>query len=409
MVNSNNTNVNTKPEKEDIFRIIANLDSGKAVDGDMTIDLVKVGGEKLWHLIYRCVCYCYEAEDLPYELRIEKMILLYKNAGAIDELDNYRGIFLRHIILSILQKWLYLQNAPTLDMNGSELAFGGRVKRSVQEALLIVKLVQDHARWTGEPLFIKFMDVQKFFDTMNFRKAMIDAHLSGLQGKDWKVYDSINKFKSCIPSTPLGLGNEIRMEEVFVQGSTDAVLMAWNTMDARNKRVRNRYDPGFVIEGIDLKGITFIDDIIEFLRAQLQVMESLVDDEVFERSNRLCFKPSKCKILPMNVNADGMKEMFVLNGEFIEVVAEHKYLGTMVGADGRDGDIEARIKGANSVANEIVQVCKSAEMSNNRLMYVNLLIDSCLGYKIKHGCECWDDLSDNQVKIIDNLKVNLRS
>ena len=139
MVNSNNTNVNTKPEKEDIFRIIANLDSGKAVDGDMTIDLVKVGGEKLWHLIYRCVCYCYEAEDLPYKLRIEKMILLYKNAGAIDELDNYRGIFLRHIILSILQKWLYLQNAPTLDMNGSELAFGGRVKRSDQEALLIVK------------------------------------------------------------------------------------------------------------------------------------------------------------------------------------------------------------------------------------------------------------------------------
>ena len=41
--------------------------------------------------------------------------------------------------------------------------------------------------------------------------------------------------ETCIPSTPLGLCSEIIMDEVFDQGSADAVLMAWNTMDARNK------------------------------------------------------------------------------------------------------------------------------------------------------------------------------
>ena len=156
------------------------MKSGKAVKGDMAIDLVKLGGERLWDVIYRCILWCYEAENLPLELRIEKLILLYKNAGEINLLDNYRGIFLRHVILSLLQKGLYSRNARTLDENGSELAFGGRVERCVQEALLIVKLVQDHALWTGQKLYIKFMDVQKFFDTMNFRKALIDAFLSGL-------------------------------------------------------------------------------------------------------------------------------------------------------------------------------------------------------------------------------------
>ena len=403
-------NESTRPDKDEIFGLIRNMNAGKSVNGDMTIDLVKLGGEKLWDLIYRCICWCYETEEIPIEMRIEKMILLYKNAGEINLLDNYRGIFLRHVILSILQKWLYSRNAAILDMNGSELAFGGRVGRSVQEALLIVKLIQDHAMWTGERLYLKFMDVQKFFDTMNFRKALIDAYNSGLKGKDWKLYDSMNKFKTCIPSTPLGTCSEIIMNEVFVQGSTDAVLMAWNTMDDRNKKERenDNFKTGFVIEGIAVKGVTFIDDILEFARANLEIEEYIVDDEVFQRSSRLRFKPSKCKILLMNAGVDKHKELFTLNQENVEVVLHHKYLGTMVSDDGtRKVDFETRVKEAQGGVNEIVQVCKSSELSPIRLKYVNLLLESCLGRKVKFGCEMWDILNEDQERNLDNLKVKV--
>ena len=394
--------------EKNFFNLIRSMNPGKSVNGDMSIDLVKLGGEKLWDLIYRCICWCYEAEEIPLEMRIEKMILLYKNAGQIDILDNYRGIFLRHIILSILQKWLYSKNACIMDMNGSELAFGGRVKRCVQEALLIVKLIQDHARWTGESLFMKFMDVQKFFDTMNFRKALIEAYFSGLQGKDWKVYDAINKFKICIPSTPLGTCSEILMNEVFVQGSPDAVLMAWNMMDERNKKKKDNFDPNFIIEGICLHGVTFIDDIVEFARSEEEIIECIVGDEVFQSSSRLKFKPSKCKILLMNAGAGKHREMFMLNDERIEVVLQYKYLGTIVSDNGsRTDDFETRVKEAQGVVNEIVQVCKSSELSSIRLKYVNLLIESCLGMKVKHGCEVWDTLSEEQEKKIDNLKVKV--
>ena len=146
------------PKKEDIFRIIMSLNAKKAVNGSMTIDLVKLGGEKVWDLIFRCIKCFVEAENIPIKMRIEKMVLLYKFAGEIHVLDNYRGIFLRNIILSVYQKWLYSQYAPTVDSNGTENAFGGRSKRSVQEALLILRLIQDHSKWTGSDIFIKFMD-----------------------------------------------------------------------------------------------------------------------------------------------------------------------------------------------------------------------------------------------------------
>ena len=37
------------------------------------------------------------------------------------------------------------------------------------------------------------------------------------------------------PYTPLGEGRQIDVNEVFVQGSSDAMLMAWNLVDEINK------------------------------------------------------------------------------------------------------------------------------------------------------------------------------
>ena len=86
--------------------------------------------------------------------RENKITLLLKNGGKIDNIDDYRGIFLRNVILTIFQKWLYRKNAKKSNASGSEYVFGERTSRSVQEALLIVKLVQNHAKWTKKQMII---------------------------------------------------------------------------------------------------------------------------------------------------------------------------------------------------------------------------------------------------------------
>ena len=42
---------------------------------------------------------------------------------------------------------------------------GGRKKRCVQDALLILKLVQDYSKWTKKQIIIEFLDVEKKFST----------------------------------------------------------------------------------------------------------------------------------------------------------------------------------------------------------------------------------------------------
>ena len=88
---------------------------------------------------------------------------------------------------------------------------------------------------------IKFLDVEKFFDSMNFKKSLIEAYLNGVQGRFWQSYKMINMKKKCIPHIPSGKCSMIEMNEIFVQGSCDAVLMAWPIMDAENKKCNDPF------------------------------------------------------------------------------------------------------------------------------------------------------------------------
>ena len=333
------------------------------------------------------------------------MILLYKHKGKLDELDNYRGIFLRLILLTIYQKWLYLKCAPVVDQSGSETAFGGRKGKSTMNPLLIVKLVQDHAKWTKEQIIFKFMDVEKFFDSMNFHKCMIDIHNSGVQGSYWKAYENINSHVVCVPVIPSGPCTEIQVQNVFVQGSCDAVLMAWNHMDSLNKKKTDIWSKRCTIQGIDLDALTFVDDIIEIVKSQYDLLLSSARSEVFQKETRLNFKPPKCKLMVMNQAENILDE---IGGIKLHQVDNYEYLGTIISADGsRNTEIDRRISETKSVSNEIVQILKTTELSRVRLRYVTILSNACVDSKVKYGCSVWNDLKNVQKKELNELKLRL--
>ena len=393
------------PTYEEITEIIDKLDKSKAVRGTMSIDLIKRTGENFRKMIHRCVRMCYMEKRMPEEFRIEKMILLYKHKGKLDELDNYRGIFLRLVIVTIYQKWLYSKCSPIVDENGSDSAFGGRKGKDTLEPLLIIKLVQDHAKWTKEQYIFKFMDVEKFFDSMNFHRCMIDLHRSGIKGGYWKAYESINEHKTCVPVIPSGPCSKIGVKDVFVQGSSDAVLMAWNHMDSLNKKERDVWSKSCIVQGVELDALTFVDDILELIKTKLDLILSSARSEIFQDETRLKFKPPKCKIMIMNQIEEICDE---INGMILEIVDDHEYLGTIISNDGtRNVEIDRRIKEAQSVLNEIVLILKTTELAKVRLKYVGMLSNACLDSKVEYGCGVWSKLKSTQEKEINALKMKL--
>ena len=216
-ITMNQYNAEDEPKFDEIEKIVNELKESKATYGPLSIDLVKLCSDTMTKVIHRCVLLCFKQNVFPEKFQIEKMTLLLKNKGIIDNINDYRGIFLRNVIVSVYQKWLYNRNAPTVDANGTEYACGGRKERSGLEALLIVKLIQDYARWTKTPIILKFLDVEKFFDSMNFKKSLIEAYRCGVKGRFWQCYKTINQKRQCIPHIPSGDCTPIEMNEIFVQ------------------------------------------------------------------------------------------------------------------------------------------------------------------------------------------------
>ena len=275
-----------------------------------------------------------------------------------------------------------------VDDCGSEFACGGRKERSVDDALLIVKLIQDYAKWTKKKVVIKFLDVEKFFDSMNYKLALIEAFRSGVDGRHWQTYKTINSSKTCIPHIASGQCSPIEVRNVFVQGSCDAVLVAWPLMDADSKRTHDCFSADFCVEGIAINRMSFVDDLIEFDPSIADANVTSVSSEVLEKKTRLKFKVPKCKVMPMNCK---IGRGVILNDQMLDEVKEHVYLGTIISANGeRFAEMNSRLLKANSVSNEIEQICKMCEMSNIRLKYVRLLMGSCLDFKIKFGCAVWN-------------------
>ena len=393
----------TGPSFEEVNDLIRKINIKKSVTGNMSGDLMKLGGDSIARMVHRCIYTCCIKEEIPDQMKIEKIVLLYKNSGEISDMDNYRGIFLRYLILSLMQKWMYKKCAPTVDINGTEYAFGGRTKRSVRELLLVVKLIQDHAKWTKRPLVMKFLDIRKFFDTMNYKTALIEAYKSGIKGNYWRIYKSINEIKKCTPYTPLGECGEIDVKEVFVQGSSDAMLMAWNLVDGLNKKECDSFDPICCVEGVEIRRLGFVDDLLELARGILETQISCISDEIFEKQNCLLYKPSKCKVMLQNLVESGD---VILDGEILEIVKEHKYLGTIVeSSGGRAKDVQKRISDCKGVLNEIqiVELCKTEAVGSYRFKYMSTLLNSCFLKKFEHGCEVWGVLTKKDILMINRL------
>ena len=409
LINSTTLNVydeKEEPTEEEIRSIMQSMDSKKSNYGPLSIDLAKLCGTKISSLVYRCILACFKQNIIPDLLREQKMILLLKNKGVINEINDYRGIFLRHLILSVYQKWLYQRNSRTVDEAGSEFACGGRRERNGMDALLIVKLIQDYAKWTKKSVIMKFMDVEKFFDHMNYKLALIEAYKNGVHGRFWQCYKNINSKGTCIPHIPSGKCSPIEVENLFVQGSCDAVLVAWPIMDADSKKGSDCFSSDFCVEGIVINRISFVDDLMG-VNANIEVAsDSSVKAEIFEKKTRLHFKVSKCKTMSMNCKKCGS---VLLNGEEMEEVKEHVYLGTIISSNGeRFAEMKARTAKSNSVSNEIEQICKTPELSIIRLKYVKILITACLDNSIKYGSALWNITKYKKTEgELNGIKTNL--
>ena len=155
-----------------------------------------------------------------------------------------------------------------------------------------------------------------------------------------------------------------------------------------------------VIDGVEIPRTLFVDDILEIVLSVEDLNVSIIGNQTFEKTNRISFKPSKCKLVCSNCN---IQEEIKMNEAVLEVVKDHEYLGTIISQKGRRNDMLKRIADCKGVSNEIAEICRTEGVNELCLTFMSTLTDACLKSKFKHGCEVWDGFNKNDLTTINRL------
>ena len=153
--------------EEEVLKNIKKLKNNKAPGTDMTMnEYIKTTKNILLLLYVMFSNMILDSGVMPSEWLIGMIVLIYKNKGDIEDVNNYRGITLLSclgkLFTSILNDRLTMYSITINIINETQAGF--RQDYSTLHHIFLLKSVIDLFNWRKNKLFCLFVDYKKAFD-----------------------------------------------------------------------------------------------------------------------------------------------------------------------------------------------------------------------------------------------------
>ena len=196
-------------DASEIMLIINSFKNSKATGPhSIPTEILKVISPNVCHPLKELINLSFATGVYPDNLKIAKVIPIFKNKGDRLTVSNYRPISLLSNINKIFEKLVYSRLYSFLDLHKCiyELQFGFRANHSTNHALLsLTESIRD-ALDNGKFACGIFIDLQKAFDTVDHRILLRKLEYYGIRGlsNNWfksyltnrQQYVSINGYNS---------------------------------------------------------------------------------------------------------------------------------------------------------------------------------------------------------------------
>ena len=223
-----------KVDDSDVREAIGNLKKKKAKDiQGWRNEIVIEGGEEMVISIKKMCNEIITKEELPIDWE-EMIINSIHKKGSIFDMNNKRGLFLTNILSKVFEKVL---SKKIGDIEYDELQNGGRKGRSPVDNWMILMAVRDHNRNVNQNTYIYFADLMKCFDRLWLKDCVVDLWKAGVREKEARLVYLMNKEARIWIKTPVGITDEIKIEEVVKQGTIFGPKLCCVATGAINKIV----------------------------------------------------------------------------------------------------------------------------------------------------------------------------
>ena len=216
---SNPVSLFIKPtSKTEILNLIYSLNNSKS-SGPFSIptDIFKMTGNIMASPLTEIINLSFSTGIYPNNLKIAKIIHVFKNKGSNLQCNNYRPISLLSNINKIFEKLMYTRLYNFLDIHNCiyNLQFGFREKHSTNHALFSITEKIREALDNNNFACGIFIDLQKAFDTVDHNILLKKLNHYGIRGvaNDWfnsylsnrSQFVSIYGFKSKTKNISIGV------------------------------------------------------------------------------------------------------------------------------------------------------------------------------------------------------------
>lgn len=196
-----NVDLNKPLQEEEVTKVIAKLNQGKAAGVDAVVnEILKFGGDGIGKATARLCNEMFKAEKVPMDWARGLIFPLYKDGDARIP-DNYRGITLLSVVGKVYTSVLNERVTKWCEKHGvlSEEQAGFRPGRSTVDHIFSVAEVIRLRRSRKKETHCCFLDIKKAYDSINrdaLWKRLLDV---GIKGKFWRILKNLYEVvESCV-------------------------------------------------------------------------------------------------------------------------------------------------------------------------------------------------------------------
>ena len=408
--------------KQELKCALMSLKSNKARDpNNLVNELFKSSaiGEDLEAALLHLVNGVKENFYVPETFQISNITTIQKKNKSKFSLESERGIFTQSVFKKVLDRLIYHDKYPLLDMSMTDSNIGSRKGRNIRNHLFIIHgIINSAVKSESDCVDIHIYDIVKAFDALWLSDCLNDLwdtlpH-SARDDRLGLLFETSKKNLVAV-NTSAGQTERINMPEIVAQGGTWGPMMCSNSIDKVGKFFKED-DQYFLYKNlVRVIPLACVDDLLSVSKCGFESvkmncsMNTLIELKKLEFHIQETGKKSKCHKLHVG-KPNKMCPKMKVHGIEAETISEALYLGDIIRSDGRNtSNIRERVRKGLGIVSNLMDILKSISFGSRHFEIAVALREAYLVNGILTSSEVWYGMTSQEENEIENIdKLLLR-
>ena len=372
-----------------------------------------VAGDDLKKAILALLNRMKKEQIYPEVLEVYDISSIYKNKGARNNFENYRGIFRVPIIRSILDRLIYNDEYQNIDEHLIDSNVGARKNRNIHDNIFVLNAITNSViNGNEESIDIQIFDVEKCFDALWVEECVNDLFEAGLDNDKLALLYLENQHARIAIKTPEGKSDRVSISNIIMQGTVWGSLMCTTSMDKLGQLVYKNKDLTYKYKGVvDTPCLGMVDDILCVQKCSKDTVKMNAVVNAFIEGKKLNLSSKKCHRIHVKNkktrNELECPEVKIHNGKMNEATQE-KYLGDLINTSGTcTKTIEERRSKAFGIVNEIIAILDEIPLGRYKMEIGLKLRQAMLINGMLYNSEAWHAITETDLRLLETVDEQL--